>query len=243
MNPDVRLGNIVCDVALLVVAVGLMVRGRWRLSMSFAAYIALILVRNVLLNFWPERFFYQSFWLITQSGLDILKFGIALEIGWRTFKAFPGAASVARQTGALILALTVVAVAGLPLASPHFTSFQTSLVSFHPRLLDGTIWLMAAILVIARWFRVPVHRFHAALLTSLALYLVFFTWILRLFAGRDFEATRGYFNAVDPFAFLLITCWWVHITWRAENGSDRIHVDTLKALQVRGVASASGPSL
>jgi hypothetical protein len=232
MNPAILPWNIVVDGALLVVTVGLMVRGRWRLSVSFAVYTVLILVRDVLITLWPERFYFQTCWFIFQSVLDILKFGIALEVGWRTFGAFPGAASIARKTGVVILALTAAAAASLPLASPDSTSFQTAVASFHPRLLDGTIWLMAAILVIAWWFRVPVHRFHAALLTSLAVYLVFFTWLLRLFAWRDFETTRLYVNAIDPIVFFLVTCRWVHIAWRAENEADRAHMATLRTLQV-----------
>jgi len=232
MNPEMALlGVAVVDGAALVTAVGLAVRGRWRLSLFFAVYVVSVLVKDLLVFFWPERFYFQRFWLIFQSILDILKFGIALEVGWRTFGAFPGAASVARKTGLLILAVTVVAVASLPLASPNSTSIQTAVTRFHPRLLDGTIWLMAAILVIARWYRIPVHRFHAGLLTSLALYLVFFTWLLGLFDGRDFETARHYMRALDPVGFFLVTCWWMHITWRAENQSDRTHLNTLQTLE------------
>jgi len=233
MNPEIPLiGMVVVDGIALVTAVGLAVRGRWRLSVFFAVYLVSIVVRDILNSFWPEQFYFQSFWFIFQSVLDILKFGIALEVGWRTFGAFPGAASIARKAGVLILALTALAVASLPLASPDATSLQTAITSFHPRLLDGTIWLMAAILAIARWYRVPVHRFHAGLLTSLALYLVFFTWLLRLFAGRDFEATRHYVNALDPIGFFLVTCWWMHIAWRTDNEADRAHMNTLNALQL-----------
>jgi hypothetical protein len=138
--------------------------------------------------------------------------------------------------------LTALAAASLPLASPDSTSIQTAVISFHPRLNDGAIWLIGVSLAMARWYRVPVHRFHAALLTSLALYLVFFTWVLGLYVGRDFEIARQYVNTIDPIGFLLVTCWWMHIAWRAENGADRIHMDTLKAFQLRGVAAASAPS-
>lgn len=243
MNPDVPPIALAADALVVVAVVGLAVRDRWRLSWFFAAYLASIVVRNVLLNFWPERFYFLSFWLISQSILDLLKFGLALEIGWRTFGPFPGAGSVARKAGGLILILTAIAAVRLPLASPHFTSTQTAITSFHPRLNDGTIWIMAAILVIAKWYRVPVHPFHAGVLTSLALYLLFFTSILRVFGERDFETTRRYVNALDPIGFLLVACWWARIAWRSESDEDRIHMDTVKALQLRGAAVASGPSL
>ena len=231
MNPEMSpIAFVVVDGAVLLTAVGLAVRGRWRLSVFFALYLVSVLLKEVLFLFWPERFYFQRFWLIFQAVLDILKFGIALEVGWRTFGAFPGAASVARKTALLILAVTAIAVASLPLASPNSTSALTAVTRFHPRLLDGTIWLMAAILVLAKWYRVPVHRFHAGLLPSLALYLVFFTWVLSLFDGRDFETVRAYMGVLDSVGFFLVTCWWLHITWRAENGAERAHLGVLTTL-------------
>jgi hypothetical protein len=232
MNPAITLTDIAVFVNAFVVAVGLGVRGRWRLSVAFTAYLLVIFVRGPLNLFWPEPFFHLSYWLAFQSVLDILKFGIVLEVGWRTFRQFPGAASVARKAGLLILALTAMAVVSVSLVSANATSAQAALANLHPRLLDGTIWLMAAVLVIARWYRVPVHGFHAALLTSLALYLVFFTWLLRLYAGHEFEVARGYLNALDPVVFFLVTCWWIHLAWRTENEADRSHTETLRTLQL-----------
>jgi len=233
VNPQVQLSDIALVVSGCAIAAGLIMRGRWRLSLSFAGYIALGLTGHLLVLVSPELFFTGPFWMVVQSGFDILKLGIALEAGWWTFRAFPGAASVARKTGLLILALTAVAANAVPLVSPNSSSFETALVSFHPRVSDGAIWLMAAILAIAHWYRVPVHRFHAALLTSLAVYLAFFTWLLRLFAGRDFDAVRGYVNALDPAVFLLLSCWWAHIAWRAENTADRARMNTLRELRLR----------
>ena len=231
MNPDIPTINKVVDIIVFVIAVGLVVRGRWRLSLFFVAYLVSVLFREALVIFWPERFFFQRVWFIFQAELDILKFGIALEVGWRTFGAFPGAAAAAQKTGAVILGLTALSAASLPLATPQSTVFETAITSFHPRLNDGTIWLLAAILAVAKWYRVPLHRFHAAVLTGLALYLLFFTWALRLHVGRDYETTRHYFNVLDPIGFLLVTCWWVRVAWRAQNGTDRTHVRTLRTLE------------
>jgi hypothetical protein len=243
MNPEVPTINLVIDLVVVVALIGLMVIGRWRLSVFFAAYLLWVLVRDILQNFWWERFYFQRFWLIGQSALDILKFGIALEVAWRTFGPFPGAADAAKKAAVLVLGLTAVSVASVPLANPQSTVFETAITTVHPRLNDGTIWLMAAILAIAKWYRVPLHRFHAAVLTGLALYLFFFTSILRIFVGRDLQIIRYYFNVLDPVGFGLVTCWWVRVAWRSESGEDRIHMGTLKALQVRGVTTASGPSL
>ena len=243
MNPAVPTFNLIVDGVVVVGAAGLAVRGRWRLSLFFSAYLVSILGREILVVFWPERFFFLRFWFIFQSIHDILKFGIALEVAWRTFRAFPGASAAAKRVVVLILGLTAVSVASLPLAIPGTTVIETAVTTFHPRLSDGTIWLMAAILVMAKWYHVPVHRFHTGVLTSLAVYLLFFTSVLRLFVGRDFEVIRHYVNAIDPIGFALVTCWWARIAWRSENGEDRVHMDTLKALRLRRAATASGPSL
>ena len=77
----------------------------------------------------------------------------------------------------------------------------------------------------------PLPRFPAAVLTRLALYLLFFTWALRLYAGSDYLVTRHYFNVLDPIGFALAACWWVHIAWRHENQNDRIYVNTLRTLE------------
>jgi hypothetical protein len=240
MNPAVPTLNLFVDAVIVVAVVGLTVRGRWRLSVFFAAYLLWILFREILQIFWWERFFFQRFWLIGQAVLDILRFGIALEVAWRTFGPFPGAAAAAKKAAVLVLGLTAFSVASLPLANPQSTVFETAITTFHPRLNDGTIWLLAAILAVAKWYRVPLHRFHAGVLTGLALYLLFFTWALLLYVGRDYETTRHYFNVLDPIGFLFVISWWVRIAWRSENAEDRVHVDTLRALHFRGAATASG---
>jgi len=239
MNASTHLNSVALVIEVLLL-VGLTVRGRWRLCVCFGAYTGWALVRSILMEYWPERFFFQWFWLIGQSILDTLKLGIALEIGWRMFAEFPGAKSVARKATVLILGLTAVAVASLPLASPPMTSFQTAITNFHPRLNDGTIWLIAAFLATARWYRVPVHRFHAGLLISLALYLVFFSSIFQLFVGRDFEGARHYVVLLDNSGFLLAICWWMHITWRADNATDRAHMGTLSTLHHVGTDRRDG---
>jgi hypothetical protein len=214
-----------------VAVIALIARGRWRLGWSFAAYNALSVVACFITLVWPEQFYNHATWLRLTALSDLQKVGIGLEAGWRKFAAFPGAAAAARKTALLILAATVVALAVVPVIGPHSTSFQTAVVNVHPRAIDGAIWLMAAVLALARWYRVPVDRFHTSVLSSFALYLLFFSSLLRLFEGRDFAATRMFFNTIDAAVFILLTCWWIHIAWRAENGADRLHVNTLRTLQ------------
>lgn len=212
-------------------AMGLITRGRWRLCWSFTGYVTVNIVFGSMSTVWPGRFYNHATWIPYLAVIDMLKVGIGLETGWRTFSAFPGAASAARHTALLILAATLVATARVPVISPYFTSFQTTVLNLHPRAIDGAIWLMAAVLLIARWYRVPADRFHSSILASLAVYELFFSSLLRLFAGHDFESTRLFVNAVDGPVYILLTCWWIHVAWRADSAVDRLHVDTLRTLE------------
>jgi hypothetical protein len=233
MTTDTLLQHTIQGAASGALFIALIARGRWRLCCSFTAYVAVGVVMCFITTVWPERFYNHATYLPYLALIDILKVGIGLETGWRTFRAFPGAASTARKATLIILAATVLAVAGVPVIDPHSTSFETTMLNFHPRATDGAIWLMAAVLVIARWYRVPVDRFHSSVLTSQVAYTAFFSWVLRLFVGHDFEATRLFINALDGSVILILTCWWIHVAWRAENGTDRLHVNTLRTLQGR----------
>jgi len=221
------------DIALLTVMAGLILRGRWRLSVFFSTYVAAALGGSLVTVLWPERFFTQAFWVVMQTVFDVLKLAIALEVGWRTFRVFPGAFSVARRTVLMVLIATTVAVISVPLAGAAASSYETAISEFHPRVIDGSIWLMASVLAVAHWYRVPVHRFHGAVLTSLAVYLAFYSTLLRLFAFYDFERLRPYVNFLDRTAYLLLVCWWACVAWRAENTADRARMNTLRELEFR----------
>jgi hypothetical protein len=230
MTRDELLRHAIQGVTSGVLLLALIARGRWRLCWSFTAYNALSVVVCFVTIVWPDRFYTQASWLRFTALSDLQKLGIGLETGWRTFRAFPGAASAARKTALVIVAATGVALASVPVIGPHSTSFQTAVINSHPRAIDGAIWLMAAVLFMARWYRVPMDRFHTSVITSFAVYLLFFSSFLHLFDGRDFAAMRMFFNTIDTAVFILLTCWWIHVAWRGENGTDRLHGNTLRAL-------------
>ncbi len=224
-------------IAFLATAVGLVVRGRWRLSWAFAAYVPVVLSCNVVTGLWPQHFFVDGFSMGKQAAYDVLKLGIALELGWRTFHLFPGAESAARKIALVILTVTALSALAVPTLSWGDDFVLTALGLIHPRVINGTIWLMAATLVIAQWYRVPVHPFHAAVLTSFAVYLALFSTLLSL-VGRYGRALESFLNVVDPLAYVLLVCWWVYIVWRPESETATAHLGTLRKLQFR--ASSCG---
>src|SRR5258708_33754304 len=95
---------------LLAIALGLILRSRWRLCWAFAAYIPVVLIGNTLVSWWPEHFHVYWFWMGRQVAYDVLKLGIALEVTWRTFRIFPGARAMVGKTVLLILLIMPVIV-------------------------------------------------------------------------------------------------------------------------------------
>src|SRR5437867_4449311 len=80
----------------LAVLIGLFARRRAHLCWSFVAYLATVFVCNSLESLWPDQFFRQWFYLLTQGLFDALKLAVAAELTYRTFRAFPGAAARVR---------------------------------------------------------------------------------------------------------------------------------------------------
>jgi len=144
------------------VIVGLIVPGRWRLSLFFLVYNAVGLAFGLLQFLWPERMVTGTVWILIQASLDVLKLGVALEIAWRTFRPFPGAVLVARVAILPILAVTTVVAIAVPLVGVPASAYETAVTQFHPRLLDGTIWVIAATLAWRGGIAFPCTRFMAA---------------------------------------------------------------------------------
>jgi hypothetical protein len=228
--PEVTPAVVLLFLATLGVNIGLAARGRWRLSPFFAGYVASNLV-SVLPYLWPQRFYTQAFWILLQAVHDVLKIGAVLEIIWRTFRVFPGAASATRHAVLTLLAATMVAAVATPLANRPATAYETTVEDFHPRVMDGTLWVIAAALGLAWFYRIPLHPFHRTVLTTLAIYTAFYSTLLRLFAHHEFGVYRPYADAVNSIVSLVIYSWWAWVVWRPSSAADRAHVRTLQALQ------------
>jgi hypothetical protein len=228
--PEVTPIAVVLWAACFLLIVGLFVRGRWRLNLLFTAYNIIDLATALLPVFWPARFYRGAFFILTQGLNDILKIGVVLEVAWRTFRVFPGAASATRRLVIGLLAATTLAAIVTPLANTRANSYESSLADFHPRVMDGTIWLVAATLGVAWFYRVPVRPFHSAVLTSLAIYVAFYGTLLRLVSRYDFQVYRPYLNNINYIVFFVITGWWAYLAWRPERASDQAHTRTVQKL-------------
>jgi hypothetical protein len=211
MAPAERL--VVCvGVALLSACLtGLFARRRQGLCVSFTLYLGAVLVSDTLVLLWPDRFHTWAFWVPKESVHNLLKFGIALELTLRTFRAFPAARRTAAGLVLAVLALTWFSVGPTPLGK--VTGPEELALELQPYVLAGTLWLFIAISVLILWYRLPVAPLHKAVLLGFVPYLLIFTVamnLLKAFGGNVRELV-GYFKNAAYQALLL---YWAYTAWR-----------------------------
>jgi hypothetical protein len=196
--------------ALLALLAGIVWRGRARLCWSFALYVLATLVGNVLVSFWPSRFFTPSFWVLKQGIYDALKMAIALELAWRAFGAFPGAARTARAVIPALLALSTLALALLTPASSYMTVWD-----WQPGVATAALWLLTATALMVVWYQMPVHEWQRAIMLGLAPYLLVFVALLGLLRRHGWTL-REPITTVEALAYLGIVLFWTWAAWRGD---------------------------
>jgi len=202
-------------VLVLLTLAGIVARHRARLSWSFVAYLSTIVVSNTLISVWPDTFFVPSFYLLKQALYDCLRLAIAIELAYRTFQAFPGAQSTARRVVFALLAVTSLALMGVPsgLSGGSPGLYATALKEWEPRVMTGTIWLMNGVALLVIWYRVPIHAYHKAILLGFVAYLLTFTTLLRLLQIYDWDVLP-IIQSAEPAAFLVLMGWWAWAAWQ-----------------------------
>jgi hypothetical protein len=204
--------------ALLSVGIvaGLVVRHRIGVCLTFVPYLIAVALADLLVLLWPGYFYKQWFWLGSQNMNNVLRFAVALELTYRTFRAFPAARGTARFVLLLVLLATLglvvggtqdaAPVAGGPSLAPMISRVQ-------PRILNGTIWLLTAVAALILWYRLPVHPFHKAILTGLVPYLLIFTTALNLLETQGWQI-REDVNYLYTGAYCLLLIFWAWAAWR-----------------------------
>jgi hypothetical protein len=200
--------------------VGILTRRRAHLCWSFLAYLLTVLVCNTLVTFWPDQFFTPTFWVVSHGLYHALRMGIAVELTYRTFQAFPGARATAHyMLFGLLLATSLAMIAFPDSMQPvpeGFSYYETIVLEWQPRVLTAVIWLMNGLAILITWYRVPVHGYHKALLLGFVPYLLIFTTLLSLIKqwGWDF---LPYVEVLDPVAFMVLMGFWAWSAWRPDT--------------------------
>jgi hypothetical protein len=197
--------------ALVVLLVGLVVRGRARLCWSFAAYALASLVGNSLVSFWPEHFYTPSFWVLKQGVYDILKMAAALELAGRAFFAFPGAMRVARRVFLAVLALSTFGLTALTPPSSYLTLWE-----WQPGIATAALWLLTATALLVVWYQVPVHEWQRAIMLGLAPYQLVFVTALDLLRRHGWAALHAGTGVLDSAAYLALVTFWAWAAWRRD---------------------------
>jgi hypothetical protein len=212
---------------------GVVVRGRWRTAWFFAAYLMAAATCEALVTLWLGRFWNLTFWNLKQAIYEFLKLGIAIEFARRIFRPFPGAQRVARRIAAFVMVATALTVVSLPPdgASPSIN--RTIFATVHPRIANGTIWLMLGLLGCAHWFRVPIHPFQSSVLTTFAIYLSSYGAGNALADVYGFDTVRPYLATFAPPAYALTILWWLHATWRRDEPQVHVHEVAIGLIQAR----------
>ena len=222
MTADLISGSVGVLLALGTVG-GLAVRRRVGVCRTFIPYLVAVEAADVLMVLWPGYFYTQWFWVQSQTLINVLRFAVALELTYRTFRAFPGARGTARVVLFLVLAGTLLlVVAGTEDAAPVSggDSLAPIISRVQPRIVNGTIWLLTAVGALILWYRLPVHPFHKAILTGLVPYLLVFTTALNLLETEGWQI-RERVNYVHTGAYVALLGYWAWAAWRRAEAPTR----------------------
>jgi hypothetical protein len=212
-------------ILVLLTLAGILARRRWSSCWSFTTYLAVVLLGNSLVSFWPERFYTPWFYIARTGMYDALKVGITLELASRTFQAFPGARATVRR----VLFLLLIASSAFLMAAPLDGTYKGTLLEWQPRMLTANIWLLNALAVVVIWYRVPIHAYHKAILMGFVPYLLVFTILLRLLNHYGWDILP-IVQAAEPAAYLLLMGWWAWAAWEPEGAQD-VSPEVLRVLQ------------
>ena len=198
-------------VLLATLLVGVLARGRHRACLSFVLYVAAVVASSILIGMWPERFYVFDFYLLKEIVHNLLKFAVALELAYRTFRGYPGALSSAR----VLIGLVLVATLLVTLSAPPVYGESDLTGELHARVLNGTIWLLTVIAVLILWYRIPVDPFHKAILTGFVPYLLVFSIGMRAITEMGYVESKP-FQLAHAIAYNVLVAYWNYAAWRTD---------------------------
>jgi len=203
------------DLLILAVLVGLFVRRRWSVCYAFTAQQAFVLATDLLMVFGPPSYFYtKPFWAFRENVSQTLTIVIALELTYKTFRAFPGARATARAVLFTILWVTLFAALSASLTPASTASAYAGELQILPRLLNGAIWLFTGVAGLILWYRLPVDAFLKAILMSLVPYMLVYMLAMKAVEAYGLVQVEQYLRYSDPIANMLMNAYWAWAAWR-----------------------------
>ncbi len=219
MTPDqIRLAY-ATDVAIAIALVGLFVRGLHARCRLFGAYLAAVLVGDLLVLAWPATFYTMESWFIRQGIYQTLRTGTALELGWMVLRAFPGARDPWRVLIIPILGVTSFAA----LHAPEYVDWTV-------RVSTGTTWVLGVMFVLVMFGNIPLHRWHRDLLAGFGAYSIVFGVLLGRYGVDDWRFV--WLQTLQPLAYLALTSWWAFASWRKLETYPGVSLGVLQRLRL-----------
>jgi hypothetical protein len=185
----------------------LLFRGHYRRMPLFTIYVCGVRVFSVIYGLHPT----WETWMLLQVVGAALRFGVALELTYCIFGAFPAAAVTARRVMLVILVATAVtAMTAAPMDAMYTRMHAESI----PRMASAAIWMLTALAGLVLWYRLPLAPLPRAILMGFAPYLLVFTIGMSLLHGPESAPLRAWVGYVDPLAFFILTNYWLRVAWR-----------------------------
>jgi hypothetical protein len=193
-----------------VMLVGLAVRRRYDVAYMFTLYLLVVYVTELLSLAWPDTFYRRAFYLQKENLINALRFGVALELMYRTFRSFPGAHRTARAVFLAFVGVTLVVV--LAATTGDQLDVYALVNKVQPRVISASVWLFTALAALILWYRLPVESFHKAILLGWVPYLLIFSAALN-YVGEYGPQLIPVTNYVHTMAYLGLLVFWAKAAW------------------------------
>ena len=201
---------IVSVAAQAVLLAGLFVRRLYRVCHSFPAWLLAVVAGDLLIYFWPVRFYTWGFYLAKEITYAVLKLAIAIEITELAFQSFPSARATSRR----VMLGVLLALLAFVLIGVHYQADLRDLARDLPRrMANGVALVFCATWAVILYYHLPLHWLHRAILRGLVPYLLVFATAntLTLEFGWD---VRPAVNAAEGVCWDLMLAYWCWEVWR-----------------------------
>jgi hypothetical protein len=189
--------------------VGLVVRRRYTYWWFFDLYLLAIFIGTAVPHVTPQ-WYTPAFYQAKEMVYTPLRFAMALEIGLRIFRSFPGALATARRLVLLVLIGTLVAILLAP-----YEGYETFVGDLLPRIVNGTVWLFSGLAALILWYRLPLKPFYKRVVLSYVPYLFISTVVMTLLAKRGWEKGAN-IQYLNQLAYVALLAYWNYAIWRRD---------------------------
>jgi hypothetical protein len=204
--------RVIGGVGILLVAcvlLGLVVRRRYPDWYFFSLYLLSVVSLEWVFPLKPD-WYSPNFYQFKEVLYNVLRFAMALEIGLRIFRSFPGALASARRLIFLVLIGTLAAILLVDVRD-----YQTFVRDVQPRILNGAVWIFSGLAGLILWYRLPLKPFYKGVVLSYVPYLLVSTALSTTLAQRGFKNSDilQYFSQLAYVALLL---YWNRVIWKRQ---------------------------